>query len=300
MECKRCNKEIPQKDALQCSICDDYFHYACVKMSETNFRKMSSTNLASWKCTACKLDIRGMFEGLQSQLVESFTKTNALIEGVKVKIDTCIKNYEELNTKVDDLAGDVKSLKDANLAARVKEIEDKLNSPAPIPSTSSAPNQPAAIEEICAELEDRRRRATNIMVYKFPEPTGSNAREEMENDLIKLKEVMNALSPDLGVSVQRVMRIGSRVPEAPRPMKIVFDSPSSAMKALVANRSSRPPLLNASSDRTPKQRDHLKSLRATLEEMVKNGDTSHTIKYEHGIPKIVPKPSGSAPPKTGN
>lgn len=52
MSCSKCKVPIIEEDRMTCSVCKNNFHYGCVGIMETIFRKMRSKDF--WKCTDCK------------------------------------------------------------------------------------------------------------------------------------------------------------------------------------------------------------------------------------------------------
>ena len=109
----------------------------------------------------------------------------------------------------------------------------------------------------------------------------------MEENLKKFKEAVGGLSPELAGLVRRLSRIGARLPDKNRPLKVTFGSQHAATEFLVKNRSKNPPLFSASSDKTPRERDRLKELRAELKRRTENGEENLTIKYRNSVPLIL-------------
>ncbi|CAB0001403.1 unnamed protein product, partial [Nesidiocoris tenuis] len=286
MECGHCKNSLLPEDSLCCAGCSLQFHFQCAPMSEINFRKLSKANKSNWKCVGCKNRIlpkdddkvtampsaSGVVGGtsgspttmddLKALIINlpSRAEVKDLVQGIDAKIDTCLAKYEELEAKVDQLKVEMEELKGHNLVDRVA----KLESPSEPRSGSSA----LTMEAQLAEMEDRRRRSFNVMIFDFPEPQMPASVRAIEDDLARLKKSLDDLQPGLANLVQRVSRIGNSTPGKPRPLKIVFDSPSTASRALVANRSRNPPLFSASSDKTPAQRAYLVELRKLLKDRI--------------------------------
>ncbi|KAF6197332.1 hypothetical protein GE061_020312 [Apolygus lucorum] len=214
---------------------------------------------------------------------EGFKKNERLIKNLEIKIDQCIANYDSLNKKVDDLSAEVLVIKNANLTARIDELEKKCGDM----STPSSAMSGLSIEETFAEFDDRRRRASNVLIYDFPESTAPRSIDAQGDDLKNLEESLNKLSPDFVDSLRRTTRIGLPRPNVCRPLKVVLDSSITATKLLIANRASNPSVFSSmSSDKTQMQRDYLKKLRSELKTKIENGEPS-TIKYKSGVPTIV-------------
>ncbi|CAB0006616.1 unnamed protein product [Nesidiocoris tenuis] len=307
--CSKCADTVLLEDQMACATCDRIFHFACAGMIEANFRKLSKINKTNWKCPVCKNSVQphaavedrleALFANmkkdmkedslsLRKELKEEAESTRrdfgALIAGLSSKIDNCLEKYDVLSAQVVSLKGDMDS-RFKNLEKRIADLESSDRA-----SVAPAPRG-RDLEMVAAELEERRRRASNIIVYDFPESTLTNSMAILADDLCRVKQSLDQLRPHFSGLVQRISRIGRASAsggEKPRPIMVVFDSPATATNVLVANRSSQPPVLSAASDRTHAQRDYLRSLREELRRINEEGKTNHTIKYIGGVPSIVP------------
>jgi len=56
MLCNTCNEDIFDDDALKCIVCNECYHFMCVALRETAFRKMSKTSKQRWSCNKCKFE----------------------------------------------------------------------------------------------------------------------------------------------------------------------------------------------------------------------------------------------------
>uniref|UniRef100_A0A0K8S7G4 Zinc finger PHD-type domain-containing protein n=1 Tax=Lygus hesperus TaxID=30085 RepID=A0A0K8S7G4_LYGHE len=311
MACSKCDQPLLSEDAISCASCKDDLHFGCAGLYERNFRRMNEKKL-SWKCSKCVLDSASSNNDfLKSWLVNFETKMSAqasanteelkgLITGLTDKVDACLANYESLNSRVEYLKADFDS-KHENVNRRLSEIEKVL------PNTTVASVLPGAsggqdAEFILAELEDRRRRASNILIFGIPESFGAATADladnkeagshpelldEVNSDLAKIKDCLNKLKPEFVDSVVRVSRIGRPDASRSRPIKVIFQSPLAASRVLMANRATRPPIFSASNDKTPAQQSYLNDLRETLKRRTEAGETDLTIRYVSGTPKIV-------------
>ena len=97
--------------------------------------------------------------------------------------------------------------------------------------------------------------------------------------------------PEADIQGIRVFRIGRENTARVRPMKVVLASPNEVksiirrakeLKGIDAYKS-----IYLGFDRTPKQIEEYKKLRATLESRTLRGETNLKIKYINGFPRIV-------------
>lgn len=54
MDCVNCKSGVLNEDSITCSACSSVFHFQCVAMTESNFRKMSKISKGRWKCQTCR------------------------------------------------------------------------------------------------------------------------------------------------------------------------------------------------------------------------------------------------------
>ncbi|BES91065.1 Hypothetical protein NTJ_03873 [Nesidiocoris tenuis] len=203
-----------------------------------------------------------------------------LVHGINTKIDSCLAKYDALAARVDQIQMDVEAIKGENLAGRVAVLE----SPGVRAGQAAVPLD---LEKQFAELEERRKRAANVIIFNYPEPQASDVVQAINHDLVSIKSSLDQLAPDLSALALRVARLGSADAKKPRPIKVTFDAPATATRVLSLNRSRQPPLFAASSDRTLAQRSYLNELRNELKTRTDLGEPHLTIKYVSGIPTIV-------------
>uniref|UniRef100_A0A0A9XFX0 Death-inducer obliterator 1 n=1 Tax=Lygus hesperus TaxID=30085 RepID=A0A0A9XFX0_LYGHE len=331
MSCRRdsCVDELLSDDSLSCTTCGKTFHFGCVGFHEAKFRLMKKDARDSWLCPECRCtgsnapsalvgdskskDEAGisrefliqMFSGLKDEMKKdresASGRSDEILEKINVlsgKIDVCLTNYESLSASVDEMRNDLEQLKNDNLTQRVLTIERSLENfqgPRPCADITAGLDVECAV----AEMEDRLRRARNLMIFSYPESSAPNPILSLQDDLSRVKASLAELSPEFAELNVRVARLGSFAANKIRPLKLVFDDSTSVTKILIANRAFDPPKLNASADRTPAQRKYLAELRVKLKERVEKGESDLTIKYISGIPTIVSK-TNTSQSKNGN
>lgn len=135
-----------------------------------------------------------------------------------------------------------------------------------------------------SELEERKRRANNIMVYNLPESTSTNFEDKINDDLTNIITATSNISPD--IIINKTIRIG-KIGSKPRPLKVILNSSDTVLKILKNKTKLNHPTARVSSDLTSIQRNHILNLRTQLENRKANGEVNLTIKYVHGVPRIV-------------
>lgn len=196
---------------------------------------------------------------------------NKLSDALSLRIDSTDIRLEDVVKRTNIIEGSIQNLQ--------MEAADHLQSA-------------LSHENIIREIEDRNRRASNVIMFDIP--------EAFDQDL----QQVGAIIEPLGISATPVSltRIGetgrcykARQGEAvgvehhPRPLIVTFNSRSAALQVL-KNRhrlvvGDRP--IQVKSDQTIMQREQLVAARRNLEDRRMRGEMEWTIKFQHGVPKVV-------------
>ncbi|KAF6201657.1 hypothetical protein GE061_004050 [Apolygus lucorum] len=244
---------------------------------------------ASGQSAATKADISSEFASFRAELRLLLQQT------VREEMD---KSLTEVNNRISSLVTDVNSLhqevselRDSNVVARLNDVEERITQISSGPLAVLA-RPPVDAGEILAELEDRRRRSSNIMLYGVLESTSGRIADRIEHDSQNVRSIVDSVKPEHAESIVRVNRVGKPPKDNnPRPLRVVTRSPDVATGILVGFRSAAPGGVSASADRTELQRSQMANLRKELERQMterQNEGKDVTIKYVNGDPKIVP------------
>lgn len=142
-------------------------------------------------------------------------------------------------------------------------------------------------EEWIAEINDRKKRENNVIIYNFPEPNEDSLEKNLLQDKTKINETLESLVEGSAEKIFKTFRLGKPTTNRVRPVKVIFKD--SYIAGAVLSCKKRIPLQAGYSigyDQTPIQRDFLKGLRQELEAR-KPKEPNLTIKYYNGLPKIV-------------
>lgn len=173
------------------------------------------------------------------------------------------------------------------------------------------------IEDVISEMEERKKRSKNIMIFKLPELVTDNPAESESHDTKFVSNLLaqiqtstanerqddhsfenndiNNFSASLSSTVinntshnHRMFRVGRPIPGQPRPLKVLMDSESTVL-SILKNKSiiCRNLKIGISRDNTPNQQQALKEIRQILEKRKADGEEDITIRYINGSPKIV-------------
>ncbi|KAG5866828.1 hypothetical protein JTB14_016558 [Gonioctena quinquepunctata] len=156
---------------------------------------------------------------------------------------------------------------------RVSYLENR-----PFP-TSSLPEK-----DFIAESLERLECGKNVIILGIPE-------QFPEHDFQYIKKTAAELDPNSANLIRSGSRLGkpTNSKDKPRPYRLVLESQDAALCLIKNSRNILPnlhPEIKFKSDLTPHQLNHINDLRQELQER-SIMDKNLTIKYVHGIPKIV-------------
>lgn len=284
--CHVCFKPLPAdpKAVTLCKKCSAPFHPGCVARTTVlptgGFKKCCGDPIITQSMLRISED--SVVSRLSNELSTSLRQ---LSEDMKSSIQDLKSSIQSLDTRMSDIEQQAQSFHQQceNLSSRLVAIEER-------PQPSLPPNELEAsrlnllasnANDLVQELDDRARRACNLIAFNIPE------RRTPNDELVKFNEILSSLG--LAPRAKFVKRIGSARDGNTRPLKAFF--PSSADVILVLKR--RPDFVRNSiqvrGDLTPAQRDYLKTQRAQLNTRINAGEVNLTIRYIRGTPTIVPK-----------
>lgn len=148
-------------------------------------------------------------------------------------------------------------------------------------------------EFIINEINERNKRAKNVIFYNIQESNSNQTGERLSYDNKQVNSTIASILVDTDnlPTPLKVIRLGRYQPGKLRPIKAIFESDSIVFD-IIRNKnklthSNPPSTIYISTDRTPYQRDYMKSLKEELMTRTKNGEAGLTIKFIKGTPKIV-------------
>lgn len=205
------------------------------------------------------------------------------------------------------LSGRVRLLEQDH-ATRIKTCEDALLE---LSSNLHASKhvETANIGMIRNELEDRRIRSHNVMLYGVSEQGSASdnadefspaldksvnvdaanvdfANADSSGDTLFVKTLLSKLNPT-PKSTFRAVRMGKKSQERVRPLKVIFEDNTEALRVLKSRKLlSTENKIAITADRTDAQRNELKQLLNEMDRRTKSGETNLTLKYKLGEPYI--------------
>lgn len=165
-----------------------------------------------------------------------------------------IKLIPKLLTKVDQLEAELMLIKSQN-------------------------QQPTLSEEIViSEIQERQKRASNVMFYNLPENL---------NDPQEVTTISKNITDINDLKVMKAIRVGKANKNGARPLKVIFNSPDVALMVIRNKRkinTNRKIFIEP--DMTPQQLINMNKLKDELRNRKTKGEKV-AIKYTNGIPQIT-------------
>ena len=189
--CSNCNESCDadgvKGEALQCDLCEGWFHAACENISSKHYKSFSSLaksipNMVYYcKHNKCQSRIKCIVaEFIKSSVAESAQ----ISDGFKNTIRSMDKSLSDLTVQVgkciEDLGSRIENLlsNQTGLQMEVDSIQSQPSQPTlagisvrPSSAATSASTASSTAHNIIDELADRDRRKKNIIVYNLPEPS---------------------------------------------------------------------------------------------------------------------------------
>jgi hypothetical protein len=279
---------LDSEEGIECeSKCGRWFHRTCANISKNDYTTLAKDSSKKWFCN--RVDCTPVNEDPMVVLTTSLNKLVDKIGSWSDKID----KIAEVSNGIADIKSDLGLIRDqiSKLEPRVSTNEVKIDTIIKeVESLKSAQTQDP--DEIIREVNERSLRAKNAIIHGIPESTNKNVQAKIDHDKNSSETLLRVLQhSDLHIS--KVIRIGKRVADTPRPVKITF---SDSTETITFFRHFQPDLckeafpncdIQVSRDRTILERSRLANLRTTLEARKKAGEKDLTIKYLNGVPQIV-------------
>jgi len=239
-KCPSCDKIVTQKDtAVQCEICECWWHAKCEAISEEGFKVLQREN-AHWFCVKCNKGAGKVLQAL-AKVEARLDKTDEEVKGVKQRVDTLSIEVEDIIGRLNEHNRDVN-----NLVVRIEELESKESDEQEVAGTiddvidrsvnvrliqleqlkESLTETKASVEE----QKDKEDRMNNIIIYRVAESHAENVTDRGIEDRRFVEQLLCGLN--VGVvheDIRKVLRLGKRMVDTdpqrgPRPLLVQLGS----------------------------------------------------------------------------
>lgn len=237
--------------------------------------------MSDMKSMLSEINVKGILEGINERMVPLVSK----IESVNTKVDSVNKKMDcvqkaipllETGTIDDDQSVDSDSAREERDNQDQGDDKGESNkNPWKIREGKRhrKPNQlreimKEAIVEQKEEEEEQKQREQNIVIYKLEESTDKSVKIRKEHDEKLMEELFNEVLEIDPPELAEVSRVGNRMPEKCRPLKVSFKctaDKTAVMTSLWKLRNARDPFKNISinEDLSKKEREEIRSLTET-------------------------------------
>lgn len=151
-------------------------------------------------------------------------------------------------------------------------------------SESSASSvQNSDFEDILSEMKERENKSRNIIFFNLDEASSSLSPAsswDASFDTDSVKEILTQIQPAV-LSELNVTRLGRKIPNKHRPVRVTLSSRSDVLSVLRNKRNYTGPV-SIREDLTLRQRNHLRDVRAELNKLIDAGVFDKTIRYVNG------------------
>lgn len=257
-----------------CKTCKKYLHPACASK-----HTCSSTNdLQSLQTMIQQLhQVVTTQSQTQNSMQQDMKQLHASVAALTQKVDA--QTAVQLDTN--RLIAEIRALRQENsdLRATVATLNDRIDA---IEQRSPQSVGEEVLLDLYDEIENRRQREKNIIIYNVPELQSQLAKDCIAHDMAIIKSNLVKIIPN--IIIHKIIRLGPKE-NNPRPLKVILNSKEDALQILKNKKDFNQ--VNIQSDRTPAERSHLKKLRDTMNERMAAGEQGLTIRYRRGRPEIV-------------
>lgn len=293
--CGVCLRDVTSRHyGVQCrSNCKRWFHKDCAKISTAEYNRLSSDNNQTWDCGRSDC-VPTLSASGPTDVMDAIRNLTAAVVNLTDKVDDIKKNdLAEINRNMKAVNSRLEMIENriSESEKRIESLEVKMEA-----LETSEPSVPTCPEDIIGEIEDRSKRARNIIIHNLPESTSRDIQTRISSDKDKLENLFQSVNFETDMNTVKLHRIGKASKDKSRPMKVILNSPSEANSCMElftpALKGTDPSLsaLGVTRDKTIRERQYLNKLRDELDKRTHNGEENLTIKYRNGIPVIMKAP----------
>ena len=212
--CIKCKVEFTNPDdmLLECQRCKDHFCIDCLNKSAEEYRLLSKTDLM-WFCPPCREKVEKniitdrKIEETCKEMMNSFEKRVSSIESaLEEKCDRSeVLAYVKLEVTKSMMAVETCHKEDVSEIVHDELKKLKIGESA----DSSGKNSSSEVDEVVSELNERKARENNLIIYDFPEHLSDNREERQKFDIRNAKEIIQICDESVDeAEIVRTIRLG--------------------------------------------------------------------------------------------
>jgi hypothetical protein len=213
--CGVCLREVTDhQQGIQCeAVCNRWFHRDCVRIPKADYDRLSADNSLKWECF--RADCEDDNKKLTNSLMAGFAK---LLTELSTKMETLL----DLPKKIDAFDTKLTAFED-----RIACTEKRLDA---LETTKAS--QVLKPEDIISEMNDRSRRASNIMIYNLDESSKKDTKAIKSHDENLTMKLHEATCPGLISYKFSTARLGKADSGKSRPLKVMLKCQNDALEIL--------------------------------------------------------------------
>lgn len=290
LSCEICMKLVLDTEKAICcdGDCDRWFHADCVKISPIDYAKHAGNKNLKWVCN--RVDCSKLSSAPMNQLLAQMSELTKKVDHLIGKVD-CLKqediapikeDIKSINSKINALEPRIVTSEN-----RITDLEQNLQAL----KNNTAPSNP---EEIIGEINERSRRATNVILFNLKESSSRDVKVKQDHDKQLVAKIASTMNNQVDLNDVKAYRLGKPSKDKVRPLRLILksiDETRQFVQGFSKEEVERvdPSLagVSVSRDKTIQERDYLNHLRNELKTRTENGEPDLTIKYTSGVPAIV-------------
>lgn len=218
------------------------------------------------------------------------------IQALRGRVDSCFDQLSTLNSSVVRVSGALESCQESigSLEQRNADLKRELESfkqqmdDLKLAGSSGSSVPLGSVDKICSELNERKRRESNIILFNVVESEAASSDVRRRDDMDAVVACISSVCDSIDLRSLVISRLGKYRRDKVRPIKVVFPSANEA-RLVLKNKKKCSSGIEIRSDKTPSQRDYLKQLQNELKSLSESGVDDKTIRYVDNVPVIVDK-----------
>lgn len=207
---------------------------------------------------------------LQLALVDASSSTIKTVKELAIKLLPWTTNLSKTMSQIGAVTG---------------KMEGELKILRSIPAGRTDMSGHGSLMEAISELEERREKSKNIILFNIPESTASTQSQKLKDDVTLVTTALQKFETVRADKVA-VSRLGREMVDKTRPVKVIFSDVEEA-KVVLRNNRLLGDGVRARADMTLKQRDQLKTLWKEIEDRREKGEEDLTVRFFESVPRIV-------------
>ncbi|MES9884994.1 MAG: hypothetical protein ABW185_29475, partial [Sedimenticola sp.] len=239
-KCQKCDKHVDEH--VVCSGCKLQFCLNCAQVSQRLYECILNGEMDDfhWNCRSCKSTFPSL-QNITGVLNEMRISHDDRMTGIETRMNKLEHDTKsEIKSNIEDLKQDI-----------IKSLKEDIDS---------------VVDDRNKELEDRKRRELNIVIFHLPESEKENNADKKMGDESKMEDISTSLGME-NLLIKSSFRLGKPQPSITRPLKLILLE-KSQRKFLLDNAKFIPTKVQTNltkvfivRDLTPKQRNERSKLR---------------------------------------